>query len=306
VDDLDFRILAAIFGERLWRFTDWDPRISTRKIAARAGVAPSTVYERLSNWQASGFLQGYGVLPNPRLLGGRFVGHNVRLADPSAREAFVGAAERIEGVFSFFHHANAWVSVMTFAQSAEASWRQSEQVSRLEGGEHVEPPHVLPEIPPRGRNPDLLDWRIVKALAGWSGHSLVPVAEGAVAPEVLSQLERQFDRVERDLRAELRPTVDAMRATATFFAPVVLGVSGALYGLLSEAFATIASLPMSPPTFHVAVAVYLVLATAGILHFTSRLEGAGDPLALGDALSRALPIGFGTYVATLALAQLAL
>jgi len=206
VDDLDFRILAAIFGERLWRFTDWDPRISTREIAARVGVAPSTVFERLSGWQASGFLQGYGVLPNPRLLGGRFVGHNVRLADPSAREAFVEAAERIEGVFSFFHHANAWVSVMTFAQSAEASWRQSEQVSRLEGGEHVEPPHVLPEIPPRGRNPDLLDWRIVKALAGWSGHSLVPVAEGLSVSE--RTVRRRYERMMRDRIVWFFPFLD--------------------------------------------------------------------------------------------------
>ena len=55
-----------------------------------------------------------------------------------------------------------------------------------------------------------------------------------------------------------------------------------------------------------AVAVYLVLATAGILHFAVRLESGGDPLLLGQALSRALPVGFGVYVAALALAQLAL
>jgi hypothetical protein len=63
---------------------------------------------------------------------------------------------------------------------------------------------------------------------------------------------------------------------------------------------------MAPPTFHLAVAVYLLLATAAILHFTTRLEAGGDPAALGAALARTLPVGFGTYVAALTLAQLAL
>ena len=132
-----------------------------------------------------------------------------------------------------------------------------------------------------------------------------PETAGRATLEMSGHL-RDLQGVERDLRAELRPTIDAMRATATFFAPIVLGVSGALYGLLSEAFATIASLPMPPSTFHLAVAVYLALATGGILHFTTRLESGGDPVAFQAGLARTLPVGYGVYVVTLALAQLAL
>lgn len=117
---------------------------------------------------------------------------------------------------------------------------------------------------------------------------------------------RDLQGVERDLQSEIRPTVDAMRATATFFAPVVLGVTGALYALLSEAFGGIASLPMPPPLFHVTLAVYLALATAAILHFATRIETGGDLAAFGHSLARALPVGYATFVATLALAGVAL
>ena len=117
---------------------------------------------------------------------------------------------------------------------------------------------------------------------------------------------RDLQGVARDLRAELRPTIDAMRATAIVFAPVVLGVTGALYTLLSEAFAGFASLPMPAATFHLALGVYLVLTTVGILHFATRIEMGGGWVALGASVARALPIGYGVYAATLVLASLAL
>ena len=131
-----------------------------------------------------------------------------------------------------------------------------------------------------------------------------PATAGRATIEMSSHL-RDLEGVERDLRAELRPTVDAMRATAAFFGPVVLGVTGALYALLSEAFAGFAALPMDPPVFHAALGVYLVLTTAAILHFASRIEGGGAG-TFGAGLARTLPLGYGLFAATLLLAGLAL
>ena len=209
MDDLDFRILGAIFGGGTWRFTDWDPRISTREIAIRVGIAPSTVWERLRTWEEAGFLLGYGVLPNPHLLGTRFVSHNVRLVDSAARDAFVAAAERLEGVVGFFHHVNAWVSVIAFDPSAEASRRRSDLLARLEGSEHVEPPHVVPDVPLRGRDPDRVDWRILKALAGWSSRSLAPVAREVGVSE--RTVKRRYERMARDRLVWFSPFLDFAR-----------------------------------------------------------------------------------------------
>jgi uncharacterized membrane protein YeaQ/YmgE (transglycosylase-associated protein family) len=97
-----------------------------------------------------------------------------------------------------------------------------------------------------------------------------------------------------------------MRATATFFAPVVLGVTGALYGLLAGAFASFATLPMSPATFHAALGAYLVLTIVGIQDFATRIESGGGATALGAALARSLPVGYAVFAATLMAAGLAL
>lgn len=233
MDDLDFRILAAIFGERWWRFTDWDPRISTRAIAERVGLAPSTVWERLRGWEEAGFLRGYGVLPNPRLLGARMVGHNVRLADPSARDGFVEQAERLEGVLGFFHHVNAWVSVMTFDPSPEASWDRSKLLGRLKGSEHVEPPHVVPEIPPRGRGPDRVDWQILRALAEWSGRSLTSVATRVGVSE--RTVRRRYRRMTRDRLVWFSPFLDFAKVKGVVASLIVEFDPGVGYAAVANA-----------------------------------------------------------------------
>jgi hypothetical protein len=79
-----------------------------------------------------------------------------------------------------------------------------------------------------------------------------------------------------------------------------------LYALLSEAFAGVASLPMPPSMFQAGLAVYLLAATAGIVHFAVRIEAGPDAARFGAALARSLPVGFALFVATLLLADLVL
>jgi Flp pilus assembly protein TadB len=121
-----------------------------------------------------------------------------------------------------------------------------------------------------------------------------PATAGRAALETSSHL-RDLQGIEQDLRAELRPTVDAMRATATFFAPAVLGVSASLYGLLFRAFGSMASLPMAPATYATALGVYLALTAAAILWFASRIAGDGGD-GFGHALGRSLPVAYAVYL----------
>lgn len=121
-----------------------------------------------------------------------------------------------------------------------------------------------------------------------------PATAGRAALETSSHL-RDLQGIEQDLRAELRPTVDAMRATATFFAPAVLGVSASLYGLLFRAFGSIASLPMAPAAYATALGVYLLLTAAAILWFASRIAGEGGD-GFGHALGRSLPVAYAVFL----------
>ncbi len=209
MDRLDFRILSAVFGQGTWRFVDWDPRISTREIAKRVGLAPSTVWERLHKWERSGFLQGYGVLPNPRLINARMVSHNVELRNAAARDPFVKAAEGIDGLVAFFHHVGAWVSVITFDASPEESAHRSEQLAGINGAQHVEPPHALPDFAPWGRPPDARDWKILRSLVARPGDSLASVARDARVSE--RTVKRRYARMIRDRLVWCSPSLDFSR-----------------------------------------------------------------------------------------------
>src|SRR2546428_6470830 len=123
-----------------------------------------------------------------------------------------------------------------------------------------------------------------------------PASAGESVIEMSGHL-RDLEAVERDLHAEIRPTVDAMRATAAFFAPLVLGVTAGLYGLLSRAFASFASLPMSLALFQAALGLHLLFGTAAIQYFATRVDG-GDTTAFAASLARILPVGYVLFAAT--------
>lgn len=131
-----------------------------------------------------------------------------------------------------------------------------------------------------------------------------PASAGRAALETSTYL-RDLHAVQRDLVSELRPTVESMQATAVFFAPVVLGVTAAMYGLMSGAFATFASPPLQPSMFSAVVAVYLLLTTVAIGDFVVRV-GGDLPRPLGAWLARTLPAAYAVFLCTLILAGAAL
>lgn len=131
-----------------------------------------------------------------------------------------------------------------------------------------------------------------------------PEVAGRATLEMAAHL-RELQDVEEDLRAAVRPTIDAMRATVAMFAPIVLGVTGALYARLGVAFQGLASLPMAAPTFQLALAVFLALVSAAIIHFRTRMESLGLSRS-ARTISLELPLGFGVFLVTLALAGLVL
>lgn len=219
MDRLDFRILGAIFGQGTWRFVDWDPRISTREIAKRVGLAPSTVWERLREWERSGFLQGYGVLPNPRLLNARMVSHNVELRNVAVRDPFVRAVEGMDGLIGFFHHVGAWVSVTTFDASPEESARRSQMLADIAGVRHVEPPHALPDFAPRGRAPDARDWRILRSFVARPGGSFASIARDSGVSERAAK--RRYERMIRDRLVWLFPFLDFSRVKGVIASIIV-------------------------------------------------------------------------------------
>lgn len=117
---------------------------------------------------------------------------------------------------------------------------------------------------------------------------------------------RDLQELEKDIRARLGETVDAMKSTATFFAPMVLGITSALYLLLAKSFAGLAPLPLSPQSFIAALGVYLVAMVPVIVNFSVGLETGGDGSELAGALGKAWPLSLAlfTTATTVAIAGL--
>ncbi len=109
------------------------------------------------------------------------------------------------------------------------------------------------------------------------GRTVVPMAD------YLNQI-RQVDRT---LTNALKPTTSMMKATAFSLSPMVLGMTGALYLLLSNTIAG-GLLSVSIPVFFVVLGSFLIEMVAVISFFTTGVESGGDPISLRMMLGKYL------------------
>jgi hypothetical protein len=112
---------------------------------------------------------------------------------------------------------------------------------------------------------------------------------------------RDLRRLEGEMRESLRSTVESVRATATFFAPLVLGITCSLYAMLGSVFSKMAALPLSPGVFNLASAGYLALSCVASTYFAVGVERGPDRIALAEAVSRALPVSLAVFAGGLLL-----
>ncbi|MDE2043522.1 MAG: hypothetical protein KGJ69_00115 [Thermoplasmata archaeon] len=125
------------------------------------------------------------------------------------------------------------------------------------------------------------------------GHTIVPMA----------QYLKELRDVDQSLRTTLKPTVSMMNGTAFFFSPLVLGMTGALYVLLSNVLAG-GSLVVSVPVFMLVIGVYLVEMVMVIIFFSIGVDRGGDRTSLRMMIGTWLGVAVGIFLvaATLGLA----
>ena len=132
-----------------------------------------------------------------------------------------------------------------------------------------------------------------------------PASAGKTIVETSAYL-RDLRDVDREIHRDLSSVVDAMQTTGAFFAPIVLGVTCALYGLLTRAFSSIVVLGLSPVTFLGVVGVYLLLAVAVITYFRVGIAHGRDPIEFRAQLARAWPVSMAVFTAAFLVSELGL
>ena len=111
---------------------------------------------------------------------------------------------------------------------------------------------------------------------------------------------RDLRKVDREVASRLRPVTDMMRSTAVLFAPVILGITSALYLVVARLaptlpFSSDVAPPMAAGTFAMVLGIFVMAITAATMHFTSRLSHGDDPVEGRYQAARALPVAIGVF-----------
>jgi Flp pilus assembly protein TadB len=109
---------------------------------------------------------------------------------------------------------------------------------------------------------------------------------------------REMRKFEHDIKVQLGSVVSMMKATAMVFAPLVMGITSALYVLLSSSFSQMSTSTQMIPqnTFFLIIGIYLLLTVAVIMYFTTGIEHGDDRVQLRYNIGVGLPVASAVYV----------
>jgi DNA-binding Lrp family transcriptional regulator len=152
----------------------FDPRTSPEIIARRLRVSPATVRRHMTLWRATGFLQGYDVLPHPGLLGGRYAARLLEFPNPVAQERAIDALRLIDGVIQIGPARNS-LFVAYFVESETQSQRRFAQLRGIADTKEIGPEMYF-EFAACPRRMSRSDWRLLLALRRGPEQSLLELA----------------------------------------------------------------------------------------------------------------------------------
>ena len=117
----------------------------------------------------------------------------------------------------------------------------------------------------------------------------------------LSEFERLRAEAAASLRSKLKALVETTKSTTTVFAPLVLGITAGMYGLLSQigtAFVPGAASvgPEGSSAFALVIALYLCIEVAVADWFAARLISDRFASDYGRALARDIPVAMALFV----------
>ncbi len=89
----------------------------------------------------------------------------------------------------------------------------------------------------------------------------------------IANFTQDMQKMDEELKTELSQSVEMMRATALFFAPIIMGVVSVLYFLLEDVFTDISSVQMiKPGLFSFSLGLYLFLISIAITYFITGIK----------------------------------
>ncbi len=113
---------------------------------------------------------------------------------------------------------------------------------------------------------------------------------------------RDLRRVDREVSSRLRPVTEMMRSTATIFAPVILGITTALYLVVARlapslptSSGALVAAPMPAAGFALVLGAFVLAIAAATMHFTANLSHGDDAIEGRYQAARALPVAVAVF-----------
>jgi Flp pilus assembly protein TadB len=134
-----------------------------------------------------------------------------------------------------------------------------------------------------------------------------PIKAGKMIIKTAEHL-KDLQRLEEESRRKMRTSTESMRMTALFFAPIVMGVTYSLYGLLVHTFSQVGASEglMAPSSFLIVLGVYIVLMCAVAMNFVTTIEKGPDRMETGYSIGRGIVVAMGVFTISSILGQYAI
>ncbi len=125
-----------------------------------------------------------------------------------------------------------------------------------------------------------------------------PVTAGQTIVGISNYL-KDMKRIEHNIRTQLSTSVESIRATGLLFAPIVMGITAALYVLLAETFGGLAGGPrveMIPtPVFILIVGLYLLFTVLIVIYFVAGIQHGEDWIERKYLMGQSIPVALVVF-----------
>ena len=162
VDSLDVRVCRELFRDRAGPLLRSDFRRSYRSMARKLQVDEVTVRNRIKRFQQSGFLKGWQLIVNPRLLGVRLAQLWFDVRPPSAKDELVRKLSLIHGVLAISDSYGSSLALVIMFESELAAKKEFELIARMSNAQNLARANI--PFPVCTIELTHTDWRIIKAI----------------------------------------------------------------------------------------------------------------------------------------------
>jgi DNA-binding Lrp family transcriptional regulator len=198
MDKTDLRIWRSMYPGGYFDPFAFDPRVKASAIAAHLGLSKGAVSSRIRHWRDEGFLTGFEIWPNLRLLGAGAMEVILMLEDVRLKATLFENVGLIDGVFMVWEGSgvetdvpSTHVVIWVVDEAKGTVGRRIELLRRLapEGKILTRPIN----FPTAGGEPSSLDWRMIRALRREPESTLLSIArELRITPKTMT---KRFDRL---------------------------------------------------------------------------------------------------------------